>query len=225
MERRQRTSSCTLRFSLVIGSRLILISRSVPNEDSALAASRSYATHPHIASSEEDFEDSKVILKLFQDEFNISAPEKEPIFPAGTEASRNATLNIGNLKEPAAWIDIYWTLLNTPLDRAVQILGNDGKPVWDADLVEDGDPLDPDAAKYRDVIPTFHGFSKNGTAEGQLIYANYGTKEDYDELDAKGANFTGKIVLVRYGAVLRGLKVREILYVFLSLIINVVLSR
>ncbi len=200
LERRRRSSFCTLCCSSDIDGRLIFISRSVPDEGSALAASRAYATHPHIASSTEDFEDSKVILKLFQDEFSIPAPEKEPIFPAGTEASRNATLNIGHLNEPAVWIDIYHPVLNTPLDRTVQILGDDGKPVWDADLVEDGDPFDPDAAKYRDVIPTFHGFSKNGSAEVQLIYANHGTKEDYDELDAKGANFTGKIVL--FGMVL-----------------------
>ena len=181
--------------------------RSVPDEDSALAASRAYATHPHIASSKEDFEDSKVILKLFQDEFNIPPPAKEPIFPSGTEASRNATLNIAHLQEPTAWIDIYYPIMNTPLDRSLQILDNDGKAVWDADLVEDGNPLDPDAAKYRDAVPTFHGLSKNGTAEGQLIYANYGTKEDYDELEAKGVDFTGKVVLTRYNQLFRGLKV------------------
>ncbi|KAI0700560.1 hypothetical protein BC835DRAFT_1411911 [Cytidiella melzeri] len=181
---------------------------SVPNEDSALAASRAYATHPHIASSKEDFEDSKVILKLFQNELNISAPADEPIFSAGSEASRNATLNIASLKQPVAWIDTYYPVMNTPLDRSLQILGDDGESVWDADLVEDGDPLDPDAAKYRDAVPTFHGLSKNGTAEGQLIYANYGTKEDYDELEAKGANFTGKIVLTRYFGIFRGLKIK-----------------
>lgn len=185
--------------------------RSVPDEDSALAASRAYATHPHIASSKEDFEDSKVILKLFQDEFNILPPAKEPIFPSGTEASRNATLKIAHLKEPTAWIDIYYPIMNTPLDRSLQILDNDGKAVWDADLVEDGDSLDPDAAKYRDAVPTFHGLSKNGTAEGQLIYANYGTKEDYDELESKGVDFTGKVVLTRYNQLFRGLKVRSTL--------------
>ncbi|KAI0699393.1 hypothetical protein BC835DRAFT_1412584 [Cytidiella melzeri] len=181
---------------------------SVPNEDSALAASRAYATHPHIASSKEDFEDSKVILKLFQNELNISAPPDEPIFSAGSEASRNATLNIASLKQPVAWIDTYNPVMNTPVDRSLQIVGDDGGSVWGADLVEDGDPLDPDAAKYRDAVPTFHGMSKNGTAEGQLIYANYGTKEDYDELEASGANFTGKVVLTRYFDTFRGLKIK-----------------
>ncbi|KAL0063430.1 Vacuolar protein sorting-associated protein 70 [Marasmius tenuissimus] len=72
-----------------------------------------------------------------------------------------------------------------------------GKSVWKADLDEDGDPLDEDAHKYRDFVPGWHGFSSDGEAEGQkyddrtsnevltfnssfgqVIYANYGTKED-----------------------------------------------
>lgn len=180
---------------------------SVPDEASALAASRAYATHPHLASSKEDFEDAKVILKLFQEEFNISAPPDVPVFPAGTEASRNATLSIRRLSGPTAWIDVYYPIMNTPLDRALQIVDGDGNTIWDADLVEDGDPLDPEAAKYKDYIPTWHGLSRNGEAEGQLIYANYGRKEDYDTLVERGTNFTGKIVLTRYGGIFRGLKI------------------
>ena len=174
-----------------------------------MTASRAYATHPHLAASKEDFEDAKVILKLFQDEFNISAPDDIPVFPAGTDASRNATLSINKLTSPSAWIDVYYPIMNTPLDRALQIINEDGKTIWNADLVEDGDPLDPEAAKYRDYIPTWHGLSRDGDVEGQLIYASYGRKEDYDELVAKGTNFTGKIVLTRYGAIFRGLKVTE----------------
>ena len=86
-------------------------------------------------------------------------------------------------------------------------MGKNGKPVWSADLVEHGDERDPEAAKYADAVPTFHGLSKGGDVEGQLIYANYGTKEDFDQLVAAGANLTGKIVITRYGANFRGLKV------------------
>jgi N-acetylated-alpha-linked acidic dipeptidase len=174
-----------------------------------LEASRAYATHPHIASSKEDFADAKVILKLFQDEFDIPVPEDSPIFSAGSEASRNATLGINHLTAPAAWIDTYYPIMNTPLNSSLQIVGEDGEVLWDADLVEDGDPGDPEAAKYKNAVPTFHGLSDDGDVEGQLIYADYGRQEDYNELEAKGVNFTGKIVLTRYGAIFRGLKVRR----------------
>lgn len=80
--------------------------------------------------------------------------------------------------------------------------------MWNADLVEDGDPLDEDAHKYRDSILAWHGFSWHGEAQGQLIYANYGTQEDYQELLSNGANLTDKIVLVRYGGIYRGLKIK-----------------
>lgn len=112
--------------------------------------------------------------------------------------------------------------MNTPLDRQLEILDlaseEDGefkhKAVWSADLEEVADPRDPEAARYADAVPAFHGLSKGGEAQGQLIYANYGTKEDYDLLVSKGANLTGKIVLVRYGGLFRGLKVSS-LFLFL----------
>ncbi|KAH0587664.1 hypothetical protein H2248_006431 [Termitomyces sp. 'cryptogamus'] len=183
---------------------------SVPNSESALAASRAYATHPHLAGSAADFEDARVILKLFQTEFGIEQPTTEPIFSAGTSESRNATLLLTSpfATKPSAWIDVYYPVLNTPLDRTLQILGEDGSAVWEANLKEDGDPLDEDASTYRDSVPTWHGLSRDGIAEGQLVYANYGSKADYDELVAAGADLTGKIVIVRYGAVFRGLKIK-----------------
>lgn len=182
---------------------------SVPNPKSALASSRSYTTYPHLAGSTADHEDALSILKLFQTELNIPASDRVPQFDAGSPESRNATLNIGELKGLNAWIDVYYPVMNTGLERKLQIF-EEGVLVWDGDLVEDGDPLDPEAAKYRDAIPTWHGLSKDGDVKGQLIYANYGTQEDYQNLLSIGTNFTEKIVLVRYGAIFRGLKVRFI---------------
>ncbi|KAI0638367.1 Zn-dependent exopeptidase [Trametes polyzona] len=182
---------------------------STPDPASALLASREYATHPHLAGSTEDFKDATVILKLFQDNFGIIAPPEPPVFPAGSHASREATLGIFKLHKPAAWIDIYYPVMNTPLDRSLEFLSTDGKKVeWEADLVEDGDPRDPEAAEYRNAVPTFHGLSADGVAEGQIVYVNYGRKEDYDEIIEKGGNLTGKIVLARYGANFRGLKIK-----------------
>jgi N-acetylated-alpha-linked acidic dipeptidase len=172
-----------------------------------LSASRKYATHPHLAGSSEDLEDAKVLLELFQTQFNIPVPEEEPIFPAGSHESRHATLNIPKLSSPQAWIDTYYPIMNTPLDRSLELIGDDGSIVWTADLVEDGDPRDPEAAKYRDYVPTWHGCSFGGEAEGELVYVNYGTKEDYDKLVELGVEFKGKITIARYGGIFRGLKV------------------
>ncbi|KAK0468417.1 Zn-dependent exopeptidase [Desarmillaria tabescens] len=172
--------------------------------------SKLYSKHPHLAGSPEDFEDAKSILKLFRSEFDIPEPHTEPIFPAGSKASRLSTLSLTSplgSSKPSAWIDVYYPVMNTPLDRSLDILGEDTRSVWSADLTEDGNPLDEDAAKYRDSVPAWHGLSADGEAMGQLVYVNYGTKEDYDELVAAGVDFTGKIVIARYGKVYRGLKI------------------
>ncbi|KAF8833188.1 Zn-dependent exopeptidase [Paxillus ammoniavirescens] len=89
---------------------------------------------------------------------------------------------------------------------SLELFGSDGKSVWTADLLEDGDPGDETAAKYKHAIPPFHGFSASGEATGQIVYADYGTKDDYDKLVASGVDLTGKIILTRYGGIFRGLK-------------------
>ncbi|KAF9534773.1 hypothetical protein CPB83DRAFT_842921 [Crepidotus variabilis] len=185
---------------------------SVPNEESAIEASLAYATHPHLAGSTEDELDAKTILHLFQDELNIQKPAHLPIYKAGSEASRNATLLLSTSdasNRPNAWIDTYYPVMNTGTDQYLEILDSEGKALWAADLVEDGDPRDSDAHKYRDTIPAWHGLSAEGDAAGQLVYANYGLKEDYDELVARGTNLTGKVVITRYGRIFRGLKIKR----------------
>ncbi|KAI0335653.1 Zn-dependent exopeptidase [Cubamyces sp. BRFM 1775] len=181
---------------------------SVPDPSSARAASRRYATRPHIAGSTGSFAAAKDLLELFQEEFGITPPSELPVFSAGSAASRAGTLNITTLDTPNAWIDTYYPLMNTPLRRSLSILDTAGAPLWEADLEEDGDPGDPDAAKHQNAVPAFHGFSADGEVAGQLIYVNYGLKEDYDKVLAAGGNFTGKIALARYGGNFRGLKVQ-----------------
>ncbi len=131
----------------------------------ALEASRAYATHPHLAGVSEDFLDAKVILHLFQDEFGIPKSSHLPIFSAGTPESRNATLLLTGEDSPnlpTAWIDTYYPVMNTGVEQSLEIIDLDGTSVWTADLVEDGDPRDPDAHKYRETIPTWHGLSCDG---------------------------------------------------------------
>ena len=75
-------------------------------------------------------------------------------------------------------------------------------------LIEDFYAEDKDSAKSN-VLPGFHGYGAAGTATGQVVYANYGTRADFERLEKMGVSVSGRIVLARYGSVLRGLKVRE----------------
>jgi N-acetylated-alpha-linked acidic dipeptidase len=59
------------------------------------------------------------------------------------------------------------------------------------------------------VFDAFHGYSASGDVSAQVVYANYGDVEDFNKLLALGIDVRGRIVLVRYGRVFRGLKVRN----------------
>jgi len=66
----------------------------------------------------------------------------------------------------------------------------------------DGDPYDDDPR----VVMPFNGMSPSGDAEAEVVYANYGTPEDFEKLDKLKIDVRGKIVLVRYGQNFRGVK-------------------
>jgi N-acetylated-alpha-linked acidic dipeptidase len=46
-------------------------------------------------------------------------------------------------------------------------------------------------------------YAANGTFKGQPIYCNYGSAEDFAQLAKLGVSLTGKIALIRYGAIYR----------------------
>jgi N-acetylated-alpha-linked acidic dipeptidase len=66
-----------------------------------------------------------------------------------------------------------------------------------------GDPFQNDPR----VLPAFNGSSASGDVTADAVYANYGTQEDFQKLAELGVSVKGKIVIVRYGANFRGIKV------------------
>jgi len=66
-----------------------------------------------------------------------------------------------------------------------------------------GDPFDEDPR----VVMPFNGMSPSGDVEADVVYANYGTPDDFEKLDKLKVDVRGKIVLVRYGQNFRGVKV------------------
>ncbi|PPQ63426.1 hypothetical protein CVT24_004936 [Panaeolus cyanescens] len=173
-----------------------------------MEASRLFATHPHMAGTSGDLKTAKDFLEILQRELGIAAPDEEPIYSAGSVESRQATLSISKVKKPRAWIDTYYPVMNTPLERTLQVVNETGDVVWTADLVERADFTDIDAGRHFDDVPTFHGLSAAGDVTGTLVDGNYCTQEDYGALIARNVNLTGSIVMCRYGGIFRGLKVK-----------------
>ncbi|KAI0126053.1 hypothetical protein BJ170DRAFT_657243 [Xylariales sp. AK1849] len=120
---------------------------------------------------------------------------------AGTEGDyalamdvRNAFLKSG-LEDVT--VDEYYVYLNYPKagGRAVEILSEDGtKATWSAKIEED--EVGGETAGRQTFV--FHGHSKSGDVRGPLIYANYGSREDFKRLADSGIDTTGAIALVRY---------------------------
>jgi len=57
------------------------------------------------------------------------------------------------------------------------------------------------------VVMPFNGMSPSGDVEAEVVYANYGTPEDFEKLDRMKIDVRGRIVLVRYSQNFRGVKV------------------
>ncbi|KAI8970020.1 hypothetical protein BDF20DRAFT_995811 [Mycotypha africana] len=104
-------------------------------------------------------------------------------------------------------IETYWPLLNYPISRRLALVSGPKHLQFEAKLTED--PVDDDeTSKNPNEVPLFHGYSKNGTVKGRVVYANYGRVEDFQYLKDQGIELKGTIALVRYGGAFRGLKVR-----------------
>lgn len=89
----------------------------------------------------------------------------------------------------------YYVYLNYPTadGRQVAIVDPPGLR-WTAALEEE--KVDPSAGRHQTL--SFHGHSKSGNVTGPLIYANYGSREDFAWLKQQGIDITGAVVLVRY---------------------------
>ncbi|MBK9530096.1 MAG: M28 family peptidase [Acidobacteria bacterium] len=65
---------------------------------------------------------------------------------------------------------------------------------------------DATSSQQKEQLPTYNAYSIDGDVRGALVYVNYGTPADYEELDRRGISVKGKIVISRYGGSWRGIK-------------------
>jgi N-acetylated-alpha-linked acidic dipeptidase len=126
---------------------------------------------------------------------------------AGTVEDK-ATADYVALKFRAAGLETeiveYKVWINYPMEIAVDITAPAGVEMHGPTREHvDGDPYDGDTR----VVMPFSGMSPSGDAEADVVYANYGTAEDFEKLEKLKIDVRGKIVLVRYGQNFRGVKV------------------
>jgi len=60
---------------------------------------------------------------------------------------------------------------------------------------------------HPDLLNGWNAYSGSGDVTAEVVYANFGRREDYLALDSMGVSVAGKVVIARYGGNFRGYKV------------------
>jgi N-acetylated-alpha-linked acidic dipeptidase len=100
-------------------------------------------------------------------------------------------------------IETYQILLPTPRMRKLDLIEPE---VFSAELREDSLIEDPSTAVRDGLLPPYNAFSADGTAEGELVFINYGRPEDHELLERYGISLKGKVAIAKYGKSWRGIK-------------------
>ena len=102
-----------------------------------------------------------------------------------------------------AHIETFQVLFPTPKERVVELV----EPTkYRAKLQEPALAIDPTSSQVPEQLPTYNAYSIDGDVTAPLVYVNYGSREDYEELDRLGISVKGAIVIARYGEAWRGIK-------------------
>jgi N-acetylated-alpha-linked acidic dipeptidase len=101
-----------------------------------------------------------------------------------------------------AQIEEFEALMPYPTERVVELVSPER---YVAKLREPPVEADPDSTDAGQ-LPSFNAYSADGDVTAELVYVNYGTPEDYDELAKLAIDVKGKIVIARYGRSWRGIK-------------------
>lgn len=131
-------------------------------------------------------------------------------------AARPHHLGSAHDKENAEWIaaqfkswgydtriEQFNVLFPTPKTRLLEMLA---PTAFKAELREPTLKEDGTSGQDDEQLPTYNAYSIDGDVTGELVYVNYGVPKDYEELERRGIDVKGKIVIARYGGSWRGIK-------------------
>eukprot|EP00794_Sanderia_malayensis_P016201 gene16201-17831_t len=99
----------------------------------------------------------------------------------------------------------YTALLSVPRAPGnVSLFDARGDVLFNSTILEK--PLHQSEGDPREIYP-FNAYTASGQAEGELVYVNYGTNLDFEQISRLNISLKGKIVIARYGKNFRGDKV------------------
>src|SRR5256712_9211840 len=100
-------------------------------------------------------------------------------------------------------IEEFQVLFPTPRTRVVELIAPEH---FTAKLFEPPLSQDRTSNQTDEQLPVYNAYSIDGDVTGDLVYANYGIPADYEELERRGVDVKGRIVITRYGGSWRGIK-------------------
>ena len=100
-------------------------------------------------------------------------------------------------------IEEFQVLFPTPKVRVLEMIA---PTRFQASLSEPPVEGDSTSGQTAEQLPIFNADSRDGDVTGDLVFVNWGVPADYEELERRGVDVRGKIVLARYGGSWRGIK-------------------
>ena len=165
-----------------------------PTEDSAREWSKRYTSGPHLAGKNLS---QAVWTKDLWQEFGVKNSE---VVAYDIYINYPKDHRLALLEKPRYVQDRD--------ERATKELIAEYKIKYECSLEEDVIEED-ETTGLEDRVPTFHGYSASGNVTAQYVYVNFGTYHDFEDLLQAKVNLTGKVALVKYGRIFRGLKVKR----------------
>jgi N-acetylated-alpha-linked acidic dipeptidase len=100
-------------------------------------------------------------------------------------------------------IEVYHVLFPTPKLRELTLAGSHP---YRAKLQEPALAGDKTSQQTKEQLPAYNAYSADGDVTAQLVFVNRGVPADYEELQRRGIDVKGKIVIAKYGGSWRGIK-------------------
>jgi len=138
---------------------------------------------------------------------HLKALTKEPHI-AGSKANERVRDYMADVMRKAGFqveifpYDIYLPIM--PGTAAAELVEPIRLPLNSKEYIHKEDPFSSDP----NLPIGFNAFSGSGDVTAEVVYANFGRKEDFEKLAAMGISVKGKIVIARYGGNFRGYKAK-----------------
>lgn len=127
---------------------------------------------------------------------------------AGSKANEEVQNYMAKVMGDAGWdvkmypYDIYMS--KEPGNSLIEIVTPIRQPLSQQEDVVEEDKFSADPTLWKG----WNAYSGSGDVTTEIVYANYGRKEDFEKLKEMGVETKGKIIIARYGGNFRGFKAK-----------------